>query len=320
MFSRYFGSFTKILNHFNPTSSLCSASYYRDYSHFDRDLFEADLAQIDFCSLVNTKDGNISCNNIIQVLQDITDKHAPIRKVSSSKNKTAKKALDTQRHTYLYKKNYLRRISSVRNKKKSDVKYHNNKLNKIKELYKKKYLSTQFYINKDNIKISWKLIGLIINMKKKTNPRINKHLFNNKCYTDESNIWDQFNTYLINVVGPNLSDQLPKHDNPNPMKYIKSSFPNSFMTRSIHVHEVHNLIKRLKNQKSTIGVPIKCVKLACDYIYQAIDRFHMTSRRPYFRAKQCGHVCVQNKCCGLELFSHVKTLFYSRQFAKLLTT
>lgn len=56
-------------------------------------------------------------------------------------------------------------------------------------------------------------------MKKKTNPRINKHLFNNKCYTDESNIWDQFNTYLINVVGPNLSDQLPKHDNPNPMIY-----------------------------------------------------------------------------------------------------
>ena len=84
--------------------AYAQASYYRDYSHFDRDLFEADLAQIDFCSLVNTKDGNISCNNIIQVLQDITDKHAPIRKVSSSKNKTAKKALDTQRHTYLYKK------------------------------------------------------------------------------------------------------------------------------------------------------------------------------------------------------------------------
>ena len=157
-------------------------------------------------------------------------------------------------------------------------------------------------------------------MKKKTNPRINKHLFNNKCYTDKSNICDQFNSYFINVVGPNLSDQLPKHDNPNPMKYIKSSFPNSFMIRSIHVHEVHNLIKRLKNQKSTIGVPIKCVKLACDYICQAIDRFHMTSRRPYFCAKQCGHVCVQNKSCGLELFSNVKTFFYSKQFAKLLTT
>lgn len=42
------------------------------------------------------------------------------------------------------------------------------------------------------------------------------------------------------------------------------------MFRSIHVHEVHDLIKSLKNQKSTIGVQIKGVKLACDYICDAI--------------------------------------------------
>ena len=42
-----------------------------------------------------------------------------------------------------------------------------NKLNKIKELSKQKYRSTRFDINKDNIKMSWKLIGLIINMTKK---------------------------------------------------------------------------------------------------------------------------------------------------------
>ena len=42
------------------------------------------------------------------------------------------------------------------------------------------------------------------------------------------------------------------------------------MFRSNHVHEEHDLIKSLKNQKSTIGVPIKCVKLACDYICEAI--------------------------------------------------
>ena len=103
----------------------------------------------------------------------------------------------------------------------------------------------------------------------KRNPRINKLLFNNKCSTDKSNICDKLNTYFINV-GPNLSDQLPKHDNPNPMKCIKSSFPNSFMFRSNHVHEEHNLIKSLRNQKLTIGVPIKCVKLACDCICEAI--------------------------------------------------
>ena len=53
-----------------------------------------------------------------------------------------------------------------------------------------------------------------------------------------------------------------------------------------------------------------------------IDRFHMTSQRPYLCTKQWigGQVCVQKNPVGIELFSHVKTFFYSKQFAKLLTT
>ena len=60
------------------------------------------------------------------------------------------------------------------------------------------------------------------------------------------------------------------------------------------------------------------------YLFQAsgIDRFHMTSRRPYLCTKQWigGHVCVQKHSVGIKLFSPVKTFFYSKQFAKLLTT
>ena len=50
------------------------------------------------------------------------------------------------------------------------------------------------------------------------------------------------------------------------------------MFRSIHVHEVHDLIKSLKNgYKSTIGVQIKGVKLACDYICDAITDLYSHS-------------------------------------------
>ena len=53
-----------------------------------------------------------------------------------------------------------------------------------------------------------------------------------------------------------------------------------------------------------------------------MDRFHMTSRQPYLCTKQwiAGHVCVQKNPVGIELFSHVKTFFYPKQFAKLLIT
>ena len=48
----------------------------------------------------------------------------------------------------------------------------------------------------------------------------------------------------------------------------------------------------------------------------------MTSRWPYVCTKQWlgSHVCVQKNPVGIEFFSHVKTFFYSKQFAKQLTT
>jgi len=46
------------------------------------------------------------------------------------------------------------------------LKKYNNKLNKIKEMAKQIYFSTQFYLNKENIKITCKLIGMIIKGKR----------------------------------------------------------------------------------------------------------------------------------------------------------
>ena len=47
--------------------------FYRDFSHFEKELFVAHLEKIDFYSLANSDDVNCSMNNIIKVLQDITD-------------------------------------------------------------------------------------------------------------------------------------------------------------------------------------------------------------------------------------------------------
>ena len=99
-------------------------------------------------------------------------------------------------------------------------KKYNTKLNKIKEMAKRIYFSTQFYLNKESIKITWKLIGMIINRKKKSNIIIPKLLCNNRCYTDKRSICEQLNTYFRNV-GPTLSAQLPIHRNSDPSKYIR---------------------------------------------------------------------------------------------------
>ena len=141
---------------------------------------------------------------------------------------------------------------------------------------KRTYFSTQFYLNKEDIKTTWKLIGMIINRKKKSNIRIPKLLHNNRCYTDKQNICEQLNTYFINV-GPTLSAQLPTHNNSDPTKYIRRTFSNSFFFSPIHEYEVHDLIVNLKGNKSTLGPPIKCVKYACEHIYKALAKVYNQS-------------------------------------------
>jgi hypothetical protein len=65
-----------------------------------------------------------------------------------------------------------------------EYKIYNNKLNKVKSIAQKNYFEQQFAINKNNIKTTWELIGMIINRDKKKNIDIPKLIYNNKCYVD----------------------------------------------------------------------------------------------------------------------------------------
>ena len=53
-----------------------------------------------------------------------------------------------------------------------DYKIYSNKLNKIKQIARKKYLESQFEMDKGNIKMTWKLIGTLINKKTTTNDHL----------------------------------------------------------------------------------------------------------------------------------------------------
>lgn len=116
--------------------------------------------------------------------------------------------------------------------------------------------------------VKWKLIGTLIN-RKKTNSliTINRLFCKNAFYTDKASICEQLNSYFINI-GNKLADQLPL--NTNPMSYIKQSFLNSFMFHAIHSQEVHDEIMSLKTNKSTIDIPRTCMKLAANYINEAL--------------------------------------------------
>lgn len=140
--------------------------YYRNYSRFNEARYLADIATVDFCSLV-TNDVNDSMAKIISTLEGMTNKHAPIERASRSKENLG------------FLKEYFNLLnkSSVCLKliffsgdplKIKYYKAYNNKLTKIKDLAKQKYFKEQFEINKDNMKTTWKMIDLLINRKRKT--------------------------------------------------------------------------------------------------------------------------------------------------------
>ena len=131
--------------------------YYRNFSHFDKELFVADLEQIEFYTLANSDNVNCSMNNIIKVLQEITDKHAPIENVTNADKRQLKKPWisngilkSIKKKQKMFKTHFLSHDQA----KVKFFKKYNNKLNKIKEMAKRIYFSTQFYLNKENIKIT----------------------------------------------------------------------------------------------------------------------------------------------------------------------
>ena len=206
-----------------------------------------------FCSLV-TNDVNDGMAKIISTLEGMTNKHAPIERASRSKRKLLRKPWiskgifqSVKEKQRLFKTHFF----SGDPLKIKYYKAYNNKLTKIKDLAKQKYFKEQFEINKDNMKTTWKMIDLLINRKRKNSPTISKIVYNNKCYTSKLSICNQLNTYFVNV-GPTLSAQLPNHINSNPTRYITRNFPNSFMIRYIHSHEVRDLITNLTTDKSCI--------------------------------------------------------------------
>ena len=110
---------------------------------------------------------------------------------------------------------------------------------------------------------------MIINRGTKKKTLISKLLYNNKCFIDQSSICDKLNEHFINV-GPKLADQLPPIPNIDPTQHINHVPSRSFMFRAICPQEVSDLIKGLNVNKSTIGIPTKCIKLADNHISEAL--------------------------------------------------
>ena len=101
----------------------------------------------------------------------------------------------------------------------------------------------------------------MLNINKKNSQVTTRNLiYDNKCYVDKASIAHQVNNYYLNI-GRKLADKLPRTDM-DPTHYRTRSFQKSFMFRGICSKEVYDAITNINLEKSTIGTPQQCIKLA----------------------------------------------------------
>ena len=123
----------------NKPSILNDAKYFRDFCHFDSDSFLSDVEAIDFCGLVN-EDVNQSINDLADILQRISDKHAPKRGLNDKKKQRLNKPwICNVIRTSIKPKQRLFKshFSSNDSNKVKIFKTYDNKLNRIRKQQKK---------------------------------------------------------------------------------------------------------------------------------------------------------------------------------------
>ena len=89
-----------------------------------------------------------------------------------------------------------------------EYKQYSNLLNKMKATAKEKYYNQYFQLYKENLKETWKLIGTIIKRKVKVQSNYSSRIIrNNKVYTNELDIANQFNQHFT-TIGPTLASAI----------------------------------------------------------------------------------------------------------------
>jgi hypothetical protein len=175
--------------------------------------FLSELMQINWDENLRHLNNNIhqSTKNIINHIERVTQRHAPMKEVSQSKLKQLNKPWITngilksikvkQRmyHTHFYGND----MSKV-----TQYKWYSNKLNRIKSISMLRYYNNQFDKCKNNLKATWKIIGILIKHKSKRHLKQTHIIRNDVTYTNEYDIANQFNQHFVNV-GPNLANKLP---------------------------------------------------------------------------------------------------------------
>ena len=191
-------------------------------------------------------------DKFINILTAQFDAHIPLReRVCNYKKEPRSPWINKSILRSINRKNnlYYKYKSTQTNAARNKYTRYKNILTNVLRLAKKQYYSTQFQLNKNNIKNTWKIINSTLNKSSKSQ-KITKIKSNtNAVIEDPQTIADTFNTYF-SQIGQKLAEKIPT-TNKNFHNFLTDQNPHSMFFVPTTREEITDIVNNLKLKKSS---------------------------------------------------------------------
>ena len=188
--------------------------YVRNFSADNLNNFRDHLSQVNWPSLFDDNDPNISYNNFLNEYSRLYYNCFPMKTLKSKHSGRLAPWMTKALLVSIRKKNTLYKefIKSPNSALKAQFKFYRNKLNHLIKIANRQYYDQKFISAKKDLKESWKLINESIKRKiRSTFPSSFRSA--DTVITNPVNIENEFCHYFTSV-GPNLAMKIPAEDTP----------------------------------------------------------------------------------------------------------
>ena len=123
----------------------------------------------------------------------------------------------------------------------------------------KRYYADKFHKNKNNIKLTWRLMVLGNNPNRNIYTKFN---IKDQCITDQQEIANHVSSFFSSI-GTQISQQIRNHDQIDHRRYLINRPVTTFHFHQINTYDVMCIISKLQNKKRTgyDGISTETIKI-----------------------------------------------------------
>ena len=244
--------------------------FKRDLKNYDKASLIADVININWHDILEMEKGdvNLSYNAFDNKVNEILEKHVPLKKLNKKQLRLQSKPWITpgivksiKRRDNLLKK-YIKTIDvDLKENLHKEYKQLRNKIVAIIRKSKKHYFQKYFLENEKNIKKTWTGIKNVINIKSINHGQPISMLLDKELTTDPIKVADGFNSYFSTIAEKlQLNPSLGRI---NFEKYLTTPLSSNFLFHSADASEIMLIINSFKNSKATgpHSIPTEILKV-----------------------------------------------------------